>query len=100
MLWNGVKVPDRITDAVKRSVLQNAIAGKPVRRRSFAMRLSRNTSIGETPFCELPYGTNLYGFFNFIPNRVRISENGFCVKSGFLCLRTFLFFAGKTMKVS
>ena len=95
MVWNGVKFPDRITDAVKRSVLQNAIAGKLVRRRSFAMRLSRNTSIGETPFCELPYRTNSVRFFNFISNRVQIPENSFCVKSRFLCLRTFLFFAGK-----
>lgn len=98
MVWNGVKFPDRITDAVKRSVLQNAIAGKPVRRRSSAMRLSRNTSIGETPFCETPYRTDSVRFFNFISNRVQILENSFCVKSGFLCLRTFFICVRKGYK--
>lgn len=93
-----MKSPDRITDAVKRSALQNAIAGKPVRRRSSAMRLSRNTSIGVTPFCESPYRTNSVRFFNFISNRVQIQENSFCVKSGFLCLRTFLFVLEKNTK--
>ena len=87
MVWNGVKFPDRITDAVKRSVLRNAIAGKPVRRRSSAMRLSRNTSIGETPFCETPYRTDSVRFFKF-----HIES---CANSGkqLLCKKPFSLFA-------
>ena len=65
--------------------------GETREKAKLAMRLSRNTSIGVTPFCELPYRTNSVRFFNFISNRVQIPENSFCVKSRFLCLRTFLF---------